>query len=88
MKWAEKAGYCKGLQIDRIDYNKGYTPSNCRFVDLVEQANNRSNNRLITFNGKTMTVAQWSRELDVPYDTIKIHTKKGGSLEQFYNKTI
>lgn len=30
--WAIKNGWKKGLQIDRIDNNKGYFPDNCRFT--------------------------------------------------------
>ena len=67
---------------------KGYSPENCRFVDIITQANNRSNNRMITFNGKTMTVAQWSRELGLPYGIVKNHTKKGGSLAEIKDNAI
>lgn len=88
MKWALQAGFEQGLQIDRIDYNKGYYPSNCRFVTRIEQANNKSNNRLITYEGRTMTVAQWSRELGVPYHSLKKHTKRGGTLERYVNKAL
>lgn len=82
-RWAETHGYRDDLEIDRIDYKKGYYPSNCRFVDIITQANNRSNNRVIEFNGRRLTVAQWSRELGVPYDKLKKHTRKGGSLADY-----
>ena len=39
--WAISAGWHKGLQIDRIDNNKGYCPENCRFVTARENSNNR-----------------------------------------------
>lgn len=87
-KWAEEHGFKPELEIDRIDYDKGYCPANCRFVDTVTQANNRSNNRFISYNGKTMTVAQWSRELKVPYHTLKKFTKKGGSIGRYVDKTV
>lgn len=86
-KWAFEHGFVTGLEIDRIDFNKGYCPSNCRFVDVMTQANNRSNNRFIEYNGRRMTIAQWSRELGVNYDTLKRHTRKGGTLDAYY-KTI
>ena len=87
-RWAERHGFRQGLEIDRINYDKGYYPRNCRFVDVVTQANNRSNNRLISYKGETMTVAQWSRRLNVPYHTIKAFTKKAGSIEQYVDKAV
>lgn len=39
-KWANTNGYKEGLQLDRKDNNKGYSPSNCRFVPKEIQARN------------------------------------------------
>lgn len=33
--WAFENGYKEGLQIDRIDVNKGYSPDNCRFINRL-----------------------------------------------------
>lgn len=31
-KWLEDQGYREGLQVDRIDNSKGYSPDNCRLL--------------------------------------------------------
>lgn len=60
VRWALENGFRKGLTIDRIDTNKGYSPDNCRWITFKEQANNRSNNRLITVFDTTHTISEWA----------------------------
>ncbi|RLI66866.1 MAG: hypothetical protein DRO67_00390 [Candidatus Asgardarchaeum californiense] len=43
-KWAEKQGYRKRLELDRISTNGDYTPSNCRWVTHKENSSNRNKN--------------------------------------------
>lgn len=61
--WSINNGYKEGLSIDRIDNNGNYEPNNCRWCDRITQANNTRTNHFITYNGKTQTITQWSREL-------------------------
>lgn len=62
-EWALSHGYEDGLTIDRIDNFKGYNPDNCRWIPMFEQASNKRNNRWITVNGETKTLAQWAQTL-------------------------
>ena len=41
--WLFAHGWHKGLQIDRIDNDKGYSPENCRVVTPKENLSNRRN---------------------------------------------
>lgn len=66
-KWAMGNGYSDELSIDRIDPNKGYCPDNCRWATFEEQANNKRNNRYLTYNGVTHTMREWSNILGVKY---------------------
>jgi hypothetical protein len=38
--WAYASGYQAGLQIDRINNNGGYSPTNCRWVTPKQNTNN------------------------------------------------
>ena len=39
--WSMANAYKDNLSIDRIDTNKSYTPSNCRWVTMAEQNQNK-----------------------------------------------
>ena len=45
-------GWKKELTLDRINNDDDYKPDNCRWVDRVEQANNRHTNYLIKYKAK------------------------------------
>lgn len=76
-EWAVNNGYEKGLTIDRIDNNKGYSPDNCRWVTAKEQSYNRRSNKLITIHGKTQTVTEWAKEAGIPIGTLQNRLKYG-----------
>lgn len=70
-----------GCTLDRIDSNKNYTPENCRWATMIEQGNNRCDNRVIEFSGERLTVMQWSRRLNIRPDTIYQRLRRGCSVE-------
>ncbi len=70
-EWALQSGWQPNLTIDRIDYNGNYEPSNCRWITQKEQTNNTSGNKMITYNGKTQSLAMWCEELNLPYGRTK-----------------
>ena len=69
--WEDMAnGYVDNLTIDRIDNNKGYEASNCRWSTLQFQQNNRRDTNLITFRGRTQNATQWCEELGLKVSTV------------------
>lgn len=87
-KWALENGYAENLTIDRIDVNGNYEPSNCRWVTQQVQANNRRNNVIITYKGKSQTIADWCREFNLNYDTIKDRVRSNWTAERMFETPI
>ena len=66
--------------VDRIDNNGNYTPDNCKWSTREEQMNNKRNNVIYTAHGKTLTLSQWSRELNTPRGTLQERLARGWSV--------
>lgn len=52
--------------LDRIDGTKGYYPENVRWADRDTQANNKSNSVMLTLFGRTLSLSQWARLINIP----------------------
>lgn len=80
--WSLDNGYSADLTIDRIDNAGDYSPSNCRWANIYTQSNNRSNNHYIEHNGETHSMAEWSRELKIPYSALRSRLQRGWDEER------
>lgn len=83
-EWSMSHGYQDGLTIDRIDWNKDYSPDNCRWTNWIGQANNKSTNHFIVFYGEKHTIAEWSRILNKPYSTLFTRINRGWDIERAF----
>ena len=76
-EWALNNGYIEDAEsykctIDRIDYNKDYSPENCRFVDMrVQNSNKRKyKGKLFEYAGEIHTLKEWAKILGTCYHTL------------------
>ena len=74
--WLLDHGWHQGLQIDRIDNNRGYCPENCRVVTPKENANNRR----VTLRLDDGT------SLAMFCTSIGINTREGGKVAKKYDR--
>lgn len=84
--WALSNGYREGLTLDRIDFNKGYSPDNCRWATYIEQNNNRSSNNFYTIDGETKTLPDWCRFFGVNYNLVRARISRGMDVKEALRK--
>lgn len=64
-------GICpKGLTLNRVNNDGNYDPGNCNWATRTEQNNNTCRNRMLTWNGKTQSLAMWARETGQSQDCL------------------
>lgn len=85
-KWCIETGHKKGLSLDRIKLNEGYGPDNCRWASPKQQARNRSNNVMLSYNGESRCAAEWAEIIGVTNLTIWNRTKKGLPIEKILSR--
>lgn len=71
----------EGLQLDRIDNNKGYTPANCRWVSSRENNFNRRDNVL------TKEQADKAIASGIPAQTVRKRLREGWSMGDATTRT-
>jgi biotin operon repressor len=74
--------FIEGLTLDRMDVDGDYTPKNCRWATIEEQANNKQDSLKLLFEGEYYTEAQLSRKTGVSRTTIQQRRKNGYSIEE------
>lgn len=78
----EDMGEPNGLTLDRKDVDGNYSKDNCRWISNLDQQNNRRNNIFVEWEGRTQTIAQWARELEINVDGLRGKLYKGKSFEE------
>lgn len=71
-----------GMTLERIDNDIGYGPDNCRWATRTEQARNKRNNRLLTFDGETAPLSVWAEKTSIAASTLSRRLRLGWDVDQ------
>lgn len=76
IKWAYENGYDENAEkgkctIDRINVDGNYEPSNCRWINMIEQSYNRRNTIRISVYGEMLTVKEISEKYNIPAKKVR-----------------
>lgn len=75
-------GYVEcGMTLDRIDGSKGYSPENCRWATMMDQARNKSSNVIVSVNGESMICADAAAKNGLKKATVWGRLRRGWSDE-------
>lgn len=80
--------FAEEMSLDRIDNDKGYSPENCRWADVVTQRRNRSDLVMIEFQGETLCLQDWATKLGIIYGTLWDRYKQGWSTERMLTTPV
>ena len=82
IKWALNNGWKEGLEIDRVDNNKGYYPENCRCV--TRKVNSRNRNCVIKLicDGIEKTLPEWAELYNNRQSILRSRLRQGWSAER------
>ena len=87
-EWAKSNGYKEGLQLDRIDNSKGYSPENCRWVKSQENCNNRDVTFKVKYKGNVYAFTNLIdlKNLRAHERTVRQRIENGWSIEDAFDK--
>jgi len=71
-----------GLTLERTDNMLGYSLGNCVWASRSVQARNRRSNRMLTYDGITKCLAEWSELTGIKPTTIWMRLRRGLPVEQ------
>lgn len=69
-EWAYSHGYDDSLTIERIDVDKGYSPDNCKWVTMREQAKNRQTTVWVEYEGVKYCLSDLARVCGLDYHAL------------------
>lgn len=91
--WAYANGYKDSADkyectLDRVNSNGNYSPDNCRWVNALQQANNRRDNVTIRLGDEIHTIPEWSRITGISISALRGRVSSCWSAERILSEPV
>lgn len=77
VNWSKENGHKEGLELDRINNNGNYEPTNCRFTTRKKQTRNTRRNINVTIGEQTKTLTEWAEIYSLKRNTMQYRYYRG-----------
>lgn len=71
-----------GMTLERVNNNKGYCKSNCKWATYTEQARNKRNSIRLKYNGQIKPLVTWAEELGLSKTMLYQRVARGWTPER------
>lgn len=79
----------EGMTLERVNNDGPYSPDNCVWATRSAQGNNTRATNLISYSGKTHSIAEWERALNMKPGTLKARLNRlKYSVEEAFSKPV
>ena len=77
-----------GHTLERVNVQRNYWRGNCIWLPAELQQQNQRTTRLISWRLKTMSIVDWSKELEIDRSTLQKRFDRGWSVEDAFTKPL
>ena len=78
-----------GKSLDRFpDTHGDYEPGNCRWATAIEQQRNKTNNRILEFDGRSMCLTAWADERGISRTCLDNRLRAGWSIADAITRPV
>lgn len=78
----------EGFELERIDVNGNYEPSNCKWATPLEQSRNRRVTVFVELDGKRRTLKEWAIRFGIKYHTAYARYTKGIAGKDLFKRAM
>ncbi len=74
----------KGMSLERIDVNRGYSLDNCTWIPKADQYYNRTDTKYLEIDGVKQPLGLWAKQKNLKYRLLSDRVRRGWPVEKLF----